>query len=177
MRRLLTTGPVALCLAGVLLVLGGCGGDWDDDYDYDGRCRYDKTLFVYLNVADQDGNAMPGVTVWVDGTQQGEKTSDEYRELGSQFPPEWRGWQYNWSGGPYWIDIRDCTRRSCTIEILVSRTGYVTQRGTITLDCYDPDEVYMRQTFVMEPRSDSNTAAIMDAPQPAEKTGLVDNDA
>ncbi|MGC9318373.1 MAG: hypothetical protein ACP5KN_10135 [Armatimonadota bacterium] len=176
MPRLLRTAAMALGLVAVLVALAGCSGDWDDDYDYDGGYHYDKTLFVYLNVADQDGNAMAGVTVWIDGKQQNEKTDDEYRELGNQFPPEWRGWQYNWSGGPYWIDVRDCTRHSCTMEIMVSRSGYVTQRSSITLGYNDPDEVYMRQTFVMEPRPESTTAQIVDAPQPPELISLTDPD-
>lgn len=159
----------------------GCSGDddywYDDDDYYDDRDDYrtgswQKTLFVYLNVADQDGDPLKGATVWVDGRQQEQRTDDEYSRLGDQFPPDWAGWRYNWSGGPFWIDLRDCSGR-CRIEILVSKTGYETQRTTITLEREDPDEIYMRQTFVMEEQVGSAQAgAVSDAPQPAEMISL-----
>jgi hypothetical protein len=180
---------LALLMVAVAAMVG-CSGDWDDDYYYDEGYyddhyyddgyyddRYvsgspEKTLFVYLNVGDQDGHPLEGVTVWVDGSQQDERTADEYRRLGDQFPEGWAGWRYNWSGGPFWIDVRDCGG-SCTIEILVSKSGYETQRTTITLRRDDPDEVYMRQTFVMEEQVGSAPAdAVIDAPQAPEMISL-----
>lgn len=165
--------PLLLVAVGALL---GCSGDWcEDDYCRDDRddWSYQKTLFIYLNVADQDGEPLEGATVWVDGSQMQERTAADYRQLGSQFPPDWRGWNYNWSGGPYWIDLRDCSNRRCTIEILVSKTGYETQRTTITLTRYDPNEIYMRQTFVMEQRVGAAAAdGVVDAPQAAELISL-----
>ncbi len=145
----------------------------DDDYE-DGSTE--KTLFVYLNVGDQDGNPLEGATVWVDSRQQENRTEDQYDELGDQFPEGWRGWRYNWSGGPFWIDLRDCSNRECMIEILVSKTGYDTQRTTITLEQQDPDEVYMRQTLVMERQVGVGSARVVDAPQEPELISLDDPD-
>lgn len=180
-----------LCIAAVMtaaVVMIGCGGDdgyyrddryYGDRYYDDHRDRdlgsYQKTLFVYLNVADQDGDPLEGATVWVDSRQQDARTESEYRRLGEQFPPDWRGWHYNWSGGPYWIDLRDCSNLRCTIEILVSRSGYETQRTTIPLERRNPDEIYMRQTFVMERRiGTAGVDSIVDAPRPAEMISLTD---
>ncbi len=173
-------------LAVTAVILIGCSGDddyyRDDRYYRDDPIRHDpgstqKTLFVYLNVADQDGEPLEGVTVWVDSRQQDERTADEYRRLGEQFPPDWRGWRYNWSGGPYWIDLRDCANLRCTIEILVSRSGYETQRTTIPMERHNPDEIYMRQTFVMERRiGAASVDTVVDAPQPAEMISLEDPD-
>ncbi|MFO8172874.1 MAG: hypothetical protein R6T96_01230 [Longimicrobiales bacterium] len=66
--------------------------------------------------------------------------------------------------------MRDCGG-SCRIEILVSRSGYQSQRTHITFDRYDPDEIYMRQTFVMEP-SEVGTAAVVEAPDKPEMISL-----
>lgn len=172
-----------------LVALVGCSGDlYDDDYyddhyyddghrpppDYDSG-SYQKTLFVYLNIGDQDGQPLEGVTVWLDSRQQQERSSDEYRRLGDQFPPDWAGWRYNWSGGPYWIDLRDCSGYRCSIEILVSKTGYETQRTTIPMDRDDPDEIYMRQTFVMERQvGPASLDTVVDAPRPPEMISLTD---
>jgi len=179
MGRLVRGSLAVAVLAVATLTMTGCGGDWyEDDYCYDDySCdddySYQKTLFVYLNVADQDGRPLNGATVWVDGSQEENRTDGEYRELGQQFPPDWRGWKYNWAGGPYWIDLRDWANRRATIEILVSKTGYDTQRTTLSLTRYDPDETYMRQTFVMERQvGPASVARIVDAPQPPETISL-----
>lgn len=184
----------SLCLtlfAIAVAAMVGCSGDpYDDDYYYDDHDHYydddhhrppaeggsyQKTLFVYLNIADQDGDPLEGVTVWADGRQQEERSEDSYRRLGDQFPPDWAGWRYNWSGGPYWIDVRDCSGYSCDIEVLVSRSGYETQRTTIPMDRDDPDEIYMRQTFVMERQAQTASAArVVDAPEPPEMISLTD---
>lgn len=179
-RRLVRGSLAITVLAMATLMMAGCSGEWyEDDYCYDDDryCddgySYQKTVFVYLNVADQDGRPLRGATVWFDGEQEQVRTDDEYRELGSQFPPDWRGWKYNWAGGPYWIDLRDWSNRRATIEILVSKTGYDTQRTTLSLTRYDPDEVYMRQTFVMEERmGPAGVERIVDAPNPPEIISL-----
>ena len=169
-----TTAVCLLSLAGLLVavLLAGCGSDYweDEDDDYYPNSR-DKTVHIYLNISDQDGQALPDVTVWVDGTKQTEKSSDEYSRLGNQFPADWRGWEYNWRGGPYFFDVWRCSRRVCSIEVMVSRSGYQSQKTHITFDQYDPNEIYFRQTFVMEESSNSS-AAPAEAPQPAEKTSL-----
>lgn len=166
------TGAIirASSLALLVATLGvGCGSDWDDDHHrYPGR---DKTINIYLNISNADGEALQNATVWVDGTKQDEKTSDEFSRLGQQFPPDWRGWQYNWSGGPYFFDVYQCSGRTCRIEILVSKSGWQSQKTHITFGQWDPDEIYFRQTFVME-RSTNTSAAPVDAPQPPEKTAL-----
>ena len=156
--------------AAVVLLTTGCGSDfwYEDDYYYD---DYEETspwkeVRVYLNVADQDGDPLTNATVWVDGTQQDDKTDDEYRELGNNFPSGWRGWEYNWRGGPFTFDVRD-SGGSKLVEIIVSKTGWESQRTTITLRRYDPDDIYMRQTFVME-RSANPSATPKDAPLPPE---------
>lgn len=170
----------AICVAVVVVVAAatfsaGCGSHWDDDDDYRyppaGRQDLDKTVFVYLNISDQDGEPLPGVTVWVDGTSEEEKSSDEFEQLGRQFPPDWRGWEYNWSGGPYFIDLYRCSQQVCKIEVLVSRSGWQSQKTHLNIGPTDPDEIYFRQTFVMEPSRGVSTAAV-EAPRPAEKTGL-----
>ncbi len=168
-------GLIALVAAAGVLVFSGCDSawyedDWDDDGGYDGS--YNKTIFFYLNVADANGDPLPGVTVWIDGDQQDARTDDEYERLGQQFPPDWRGWRYNWSGGPYWLDLRDYAGAECTIEIMVTRSGLQSQRSYVTFDRWDPREIYVRQTFVMEPRSGLTSAAVVTAPQPAEKCSL-----
>jgi len=171
-RKWMGTRAVAIFMLSVVaLLVAGCSSDWDDD-DYDHhRNSWDKTVFVYLNVSDPDGEALPNVTVWVDGTRQEEKSSDEFSELGNQFPSDWRGWEYNWEDGPFFFDVRRCSRWVCDVEVMVSRSGYQSQKTTITFNEWDPDEIYFRQTFVMEPSSDSNAAPV-EAPQPAEKTSL-----
>lgn len=151
----------------LVVLLSGCSSDWyEDDYDdyidYDNQ-TFQKTLFVYLNVADQDGHPVPDVTVWIDGAQQETRTAAEYDRLGSQFPPDWRGWEYNWSGGPFWYDLRD-SGGEARIEIMVSRSGLRTQRTTLRFDRWDPREIYARQTFVMEPATGITAAEIMEAP-------------
>ncbi|MFW5868787.1 MAG: hypothetical protein ACOCX2_13270 [Armatimonadota bacterium] len=173
-------------LAIAVVAMTGCSGDpYDDDYYYDDRHYYDdhhydtgsyeKTLFVYLNIGDQDGEPLEGATVWVDSRQQEERSDDEYRRLGEQFPPDWAGWRYNWSGGPYWIDLRDCSGYICDIEIVVSKSGYETQRTTVPMRRDDPDEIYMRQTFVMERQVGSAALGnVIDAPQPPEMISLTD---
>lgn len=185
--RRIVRGPVYVALLIVAVVsLLGCEG-YEDDYYYDDHYyddnyrddpgSYQKTLFIYLNVGDQDGQPLADATVWVDGSQQENRTEDEYRALGSQFPPDWAGWRYNWSGGPYWIDLRDCSNRRCSIQILVSKTGYETQRTTVTLDRDDPDEIYMRQTFVMEEQvGPASLQTIVDAPQAPEMISLAHPD-
>ncbi len=169
MRKLsLLLRPLALVsLAVSFAALTGCDSDWYDDEDG----AYVKSLFIYLNVADQDGEALEDATVWVDGSQQNDRTDDSYRRLGNQFPPDWRGWRYNWSNGWYRFDVRDCMHQVCTIEIMVSRTGYQTQRTYITFGRGDPDEIYMRQTFVME-QTEVASAAIVDCPNPPEVISL-----
>jgi len=160
---------------GVLVALAGCDADWyEDDWDddYDDGSSYDKTVYFYLNVADEDGDPLQNVTVWIDGTRQDDKTEDEYERLGNQFPPDWRGWRYNWSGGPFWFDVRGCSGGTCSIEIMVSRSGYQTQRSHVPFDRWDPREIYVRQTFVMEPRSGVAAAEVVTAPQPPEKCSL-----
>lgn len=158
---------IALLSALVLVVLlSGCGGDWyedpDDYVDYDNQ-TYQKTLFVYLNVADQDGAPLSDVTVWIDGAQQERRTAAEYDRLGSQFPPDWRGWEYNWNGGPFWYDLRD-SGGEARVEIMVSRSGLQTQRTTLRFDRWDPREIYARQTFVMEPVTGVTAAEVVEAP-------------
>ncbi len=164
--RLLISIAIA---AAVVLLAAGCGSDfWYDDYYYD---DYDDTsprkdLRIYLNVADQDGNPLQNATVWVDGTQQEDKTDDEYRELGSNFPNGWSGWEYNWRSGPLRFVVRD-SDGSKRIEIIVSKSGWESQRTSIRVSRYDPDDIYMRQTFVME-RSANPSATPKDAPLPPE---------
>jgi len=167
------TGRTALAavLSVAALLAAGCSSDWNNDDDGYYRGSRDKTVFIYLNISDADGEALPNVTVWVDGTRQGEKSSDEFSELGNQFPRDWRGWEYNWDGGPFFFNVRQCSGSVCDIEVMVSRSGYQSQKTTITFNEWDPDEIYFRQTFVMEPSSDSNAAPV-EAPQPAEKTFL-----
>lgn len=194
LRRIVRGSLLVTVLLCAVAGISGCGGDWYEDDYYDGyyyddgyyhddhRYDYDsgsnqKTLFVYLNVGDQDGEALEGVTVWFDGSQQEDRTEATYSRLGDQFPPDWAGWRHNWSGGPFWIDLRDCSNRRCTIEILVSRSGYETQRTTITLEQADPDEIYMRQTFVMEQQVAPAAAdSVVDAPRAAEMISLTDPD-
>ncbi len=156
----------------VAVVLGaGCGSDWWDDDDDHYYSHRDKTVFIYLNIADQDGDPLSEVTVWVDGTKQSDKSADEYSELGNQFPPDWRGWEYNWSGGPYFFDVYRCPGYTCRVEILVSTSGWRSQKTHIVINEYDPDEIYFRQTFVLEPTSDSNAEPV-EAAQAPEKTSL-----
>lgn len=190
MSRMVRGTLSATVLTLIVMALAGCSGDdyhWRDDPHYDDRYHddrpsydtdsYQKTLFVYLNIGDQDGEPLEGATVWVDSRQQDERSSDEYRRLGDQFPPDWAGWRYNWSGGPYWIDLRDCSNLRCDIEILVSKTGYETQRTTIPMSRDNPDEVYMRQTFVMERQIGSASVdTVIDAPRPPEMISLTDHD-
>jgi len=161
---------VGCCTVIVALLLAGCGSEyWYDDgnyYDnYDGGGSPQKTVRIYLNVADQDGDALGNATIWVDGTQQEDKTRNEYRALGNNFPAGWRGWLYNWDGGPFWYDTRDYSG-AVTIEIMVSKSGFRSQRTVLRFTRSDPDEVYVRQTFVMERAS--ATAEVADAPQPPE---------
>lgn len=163
-----------IAIGGAAIVLTGCSSEWyednwDDDYN-DGS--WDKTVFIYLNVADENGGPLPGVTVWIDGEQQEAKTDDEYDRLGNQFPPDWQGWQYNWSGGPFWIDVRDCPGGVCQVEIMVTKPGLQSQRTYVTFDRWDPREIYVRQTFVMEPRVGVTAAEVVMAPQAPEKCSL-----
>ena len=164
--RLLISIAIA---AAVVLLAAGCGSDfWYDDYYYD---DYDDTsprkdLRIYLNVADQDGNPLQNATVWVDGTQQEDKTDDEYRELGNNFPNGWSGWEYNWRSGPLRFLVYDIDG-SKRIKIIVSKSGWESQRTSIRVSRYDPDDIYMRQTFVME-RSANPSATPKDAPLPPE---------
>jgi len=156
-----------LSALGLVTLLSGCGGTWyEDDYDdyidYDNQ-TYQKTLFIYLNVADQDGDPLPDVTVWIDGVEQDARTADEYEQLGNQFPPDWRGWEHNWNGGPFWFDLRD-SGGEARVEIMVSRSGLRTQRTTLRFDRWDPREIYARQTFVMEPATGIAPQEIMEAP-------------
>jgi len=157
-------------VATVALLAAGCGSDfwYDDDYYYDDyeTTSPRKDLRIYLNVADQDGHPLRNATVWVDGTQQEDKTDDEYRELGDNFPNGWSGWEYNWRSGPlrFFVYDRDGSKR---IEIIVSKSGWESQRTSIKIGRYDPDDIYMRQTFVME-RSANPSATPKDAPTPPE---------
>ncbi len=168
------SGRLLICaavLAGAVCFYGCSGDSYDDDPSWV------KTLTIYLNVADQDGEPLEGATVWVDGSSVQNRTDDDYRRLGNRFPPDWRGWRYNWSGGPFRFDVRDCYADICTIEILVSKTGWETQRTSITFDRWDPDDISMRQTFVMEPDRDvRSAAAVSDAPEPPELISLSDPD-
>ena len=158
----------AAILVGAAVLTAGCSGDWwvDDDWydDYDDLAEW-KSIYIYLNVGDQDGHALPGVTVWVDGEAQPDKTEDSYDRLGNAFPPDWRGWKYNWSSGRIRIFTRDGDDR--WIEILVSKTGYESQRTRFRLSYWDPKEIYVRQTFVMEP-SAFPAAEPVDAPEQPE---------
>jgi hypothetical protein len=164
---LLAVSVAALALAGC------CGDDWDDDIYDDDYYSYQKSLVIYLNVADQDGQPLEGATVWVDGAQQDERTAATYEELGREFPSDWVGWKYNWSGGPMRIDLRDWPRARAEIEILVSKTGYETQRTTILIMRDDADDIYMRQTFVMEQQlAPAGVAQVVDAPNPPEVISL-----
>jgi len=162
---------VGLVVLAAAVFGAGCGSDWCDDDDDDWHAHRDKTVFIYLNIADPDGDPLSEVTVWVDGTKQTDKSSDEYSELGNQFPPDWRGWEYNSSGGPYFFDVYRCPSYTCRIEIQVSKSGWRSQKTHIVINDYDPDEIYFRQTFVLEPTTDSN-AAPMEAAQAPEKTSL-----
>ena len=161
---------VIAIVATVVVLSAGCSSmfSYDDDYWYDDyeTTSPQKDLRIYLNVADQDGNPLKGVTVWVDGTQQEDKTDDEYRELGDNFPNGWSGWEYNWRSGPLRFLVYD-SDGSKRIEIIVSKTGWESQRTSIRVSRYDPDEIYMRQTFVME-RSTNPSATPKDAPLPPE---------
>jgi len=175
-RRMATvTALIVLVAAAGMLVLTGCDSawyedDWDDDWRDDGS--YNKTIYFYLNVADAGGDPLPGVTVWIDGEQQEARTDDEYERLGQQFPPDWRGWRYNWDGGPFWVNVQDCPGGECTFEIMVTRPGLQSQRSYVTFNRWDPREIYVRQTFVMEPRVGVRSAEVITAPQRAEKCSL-----
>jgi len=168
-RRLLAVPMCMLTIA--LLLTTGCGSDfwYEDDWLYDDVTYTSpwKNLDIYLNVADQDGDPVRGATVWVDGTLQEDKTGADYDALANSFPPGWRGWLYNWSGGPFQFDLRNVSS-SIQVEILVSKTGYRSQRTTIRIHRDDPDDISMRQTFVME-RSVNPSEAPTDAIHPAEK--------
>ncbi|MCD6362085.1 MAG: hypothetical protein J7M38_14605 [Armatimonadetes bacterium] len=169
MRTARVAALSVLVLVVVAALISGCGSEWwiDDDYyddDYDEPSVW-KSVHIYLNVADQDGKALPGVTVWVDGEAQSQKTANNYDRLDGGFPPEWRGWRYNWSGGPFWFRAR--SGRHVVVEIVVSKSGYESQRTTFRLDYWDPDEIYVRQTFVMEP-SAGTTSVPAEAPQAPE---------
>lgn len=165
--RWVTLGALVLAA----LLTAGCGSDWWED-DWNGDWNEPspwKSVHIYLNVADQDGNPLPGVTVWVAGEAQPEKTRDRYQHLGQGFPPDWVGWSYNWDGGPFWFNLRDGDDE--IIEIRVSRSGYRSQRTTFRLEYWGPDEVYVRQTFVMERSVASagiGTEEVVDAPQQPE---------
>ena len=176
MRRMVTvTALIALVAAVGMLVLAGCDSAWyEDDWRDDGRDdgSYDKTVYFYLNVADASGDPLPGVTVWIDGAQQEVRTDDEYNRLGEQFPPDWRGWRYNWQGGPFWVNVRNSPGGECTFEIMVTHVGLQSQRSYVTFDRWDPREIYVRQTFVMEERTGVQSAEVITAPQPAEKCSL-----
>jgi hypothetical protein len=160
---------VAVPIIAILIVAAtGCDSGYDDDYWYEDDHSYIKRLYIYLNVADEDGEALEGATVWVDGSQQADRTLATYDELGEGFPSDWRGWRYNWSGGWYRFDVRDCSGE-CTIEVMVTKSGWESQRTTITFDEWDPDEIYMRQTFVLEQRVDpTGVGSVTDAPQAPE---------
>ena len=157
--RLIVRGVLVLAVSAAAVTLTGCcGDDWDDDIYDDDYYSYQKSLVIYLNVADQDGLPLQGATVWVDGAQQDERTAATYEELGRDFPSDWVGWKYNWSGGPFRIDLRNWPRARAEIEILVSKTGY---------------EIYMRQTFVMEKQlAPAAVANVVDAPNPPEVISL-----
>ena len=160
---------LVLLTLGLIALLSGCGGTWDyDPGNYDDSASFQKTLYFYLNAATQDGEALPNVVVWLDGDQQDVRTASSYEQLGNQFPPSWRGWSFNWHSGPVWSDLRDSGGED-RIEMMVSREGYQTQRSHVEFNRWDPQEIYVRQTFVMEPRTGIATAEIVDAPQPAEK--------
>lgn len=144
-----SAGKIMLCatlLAGAVW-MSGCAGE-SDDYRY--RPSPTKLLEIYLKVARPDGQPLEGATVWVDGSAQSHRTDDSYLRLGSDFPPDWRGWEYNWFGGPFRFDTRDFPRHGASIEILVSKEGWRTARTTITFGPDAPDDLFMRQTFVME---------------------------
>ncbi len=142
------TGRLLLCATLLVSVawLSGCAGE--DDYRH--RPSPTKLLEIYLNVATPEGEPLEGATVWVDGSAQSHRTGDSYQRLDSSFPPDWRGWEYNWAGGPFRFDTRDFPRHGANIEILVSKTGWQTPRTTIPFGHDAPDDLFMRQTFVME---------------------------
>ncbi|HUS80292.1 MAG TPA: hypothetical protein VM283_03425 [Armatimonadota bacterium] len=159
---------VKVCSAVVIaVVIAGCSSEyWYDDTNYwDDGGSVQKTVRIYLNVADQDGEALRNATVWIDGTQQEDKTEGEYRALGNNFPPGWRGWLYNWKDGPFWYDVRDYSG-AVTIEVMVSKSGYRSQRTTLRFTRSDPDDIYARQTFVMDRAA--GTAEVVEAAQAPE---------
>ena len=162
----------AALIAGAVWI-SGCAGETDH---YHQRSTT-KLLEIYLKAATPEGQPLEGATVWVDGSAQSKRTGDAYRRLDSMFPPDWRGWEYNWSGGPFRFDARDFPRHGVQIEILVSKSGWETQRSTIPISPDAPDDLFMRQTFVMERRVGTAEVGVMaetvvDATDPAEIISL-----
>lgn len=168
------TAKVLLCaalLAGTFW-LSGCAGEEDHRYR---STSTTKLLEIFLNVATPDGRPLEGATVWVDGSVQPNRTRGTYQHLDSRFPPDWRGWQYNWFGGPFRFDLRDTYSRTVNIEILVSKTGWRTQRSTIPISRSSPDDIAMRQTFVMQREVRTYAVpTVVDATEPPELISLSD---
>lgn len=135
---------IALMAAGVLtLALMGCGSDfWDSEQEHD--------VTIVLNVSDTDGDPVGGATVWVDGVAQDLRTAWDMVYLGDGFPESWAGFPANWIRSGF-LAYTYSDDDIDTITVRVSKTGFYTQETEFDITGDLPDEVFAKDTFILEP--------------------------
>ena len=159
-----TIAMLGACLVIPLVVMGCGGGAGHDWHDPAPLPRYHDVTII-LNVSDLDGDALGEVTVWVNGSAQGGKTSWTHVRLDEEYPQEWRGFRANWIKPGFTVATYDYNDVA-TIDVMVTKRGYVPQTTIFDIDASLPAEVYARDTFVMEPSAFPTTAQ---EPEPKKK--------
>jgi hypothetical protein len=132
---------LSISFAALALALLGCGSL--NPYPRDQEYR------VLLQVADQNGNPVEGAAIWIDQDLMLEHSQAQFSTVGSGYPHEWQGWQYNFASPKLSITI-DYSGDTDEVEIIVSKVGFRTERFSWTVG-EDPDTAFFRRVCILEP--------------------------
>ncbi len=149
MNRLYVFLAAVVLLLLPALILSGCASD---DWYYDDCCDGSPSVHyvtLLLNVSDQNGDPLPGCTVWLDGEAQPDKTLRSFRTL-SDCDCDWDGYRYNWRVNDYRVEIPSWTDQE-RVAVWVTKPGWENECTRFTFYTWDDRYILARATFVMQP--------------------------
>jgi hypothetical protein len=157
----------ALVWIPILITLGGCDGtDIDDDDGYvSGHPAYPqyKNLTIALQVVDPAGRPIGDASVWVDGREDTRKTKSWLQILGQGWPRTWRNWRANWTSDRYRV-VMNYPGDVDEFTIAAGKKGYWSDETRVRISDREPDEIFVRDVLVLEPRPTIYSAQAPDKP-------------